>query len=283
MGGLVPKQWFLQLNGQSRGPIPAWQISRYLLLQRLNRNSLVSRDGAQWQPLGELPELDPHRRLAIADLPVEERSRLEATLQWVMDHPRLFEGVEEGSREGERRYHEGKEGKRKRAFYAVATVAMVILLIAAIPILLPSPPEVAAPQCSAAAAPAVNWSNCMLAGSQLAGSDLSGAMLRNVNLSASKLRGASFIGADLNYANLSLVDLEGGALQNAQLKGARLRNANLNRANLQGADLSYADLSGASMVGADFTAARLGNVVWEEGIYCMPESVGRCIQARSVR
>ena len=83
-------EWFLQLNGEQRGPFPSWQISRYLLLQRLDQHSLVSRDGQKWLPLRELPELQPERRLAIADLPAEERQRLEATEQWLQAHPTLF-------------------------------------------------------------------------------------------------------------------------------------------------------------------------------------------------
>lgn len=283
MGAVNSTQWFLQLHGERRGPFPAWQISRYLILQRLDHHGLVSRDGENWQPLGELPELQPERRLAIADLPAEERARLEASEQWVAENPRLFKHATVPGDEGEE-YRHIQPGEIKRSNRVPAYVAVVVILLAigAIPFLIPSSPGVAEPQCDAVAAPGVNWSNCLLKSSQLVGSDLGGAMLRNVNLSSSNLSNAKLVGTDLNYANLSLSELDGAQMQNAQLKGANLRNANLRNANLQGADLSYADLTGAVLEGANFTGVRLGYAVWEENIHCMPESVGKCIPAQAV-
>jgi len=276
-------EWYLQLHGEGRGPFPAWQISRYLILQRLDRQSLVSRDGENWQPLGELAEPQPERRLAIADLPAEERARLEASEQWVADNPRLFkQAATAGEEEGYRHIQPG-EMKRPNRVPAYVAVVVILLAIGAIPFLIPSSPGVAEPQCDAIAAPGVNWSNCLLRGSQLEGSDLSGAMLRNVNLSSSNLSQGKLVGADLNYANLSLSELKDALLQNAQLKGANLRNANLRNANLEGADLSYADLTDAMLDGANLTNVRLGYAVWEENINCMPESVGKCIPARNVQ
>lgn len=281
-------EWFLQLDGESRGPFPSWQISRYLLLQRLDQRSLVSRDGQKWLPLRELPELQPERRLAIADLPAEERQRLEATEQWLQDHPTLFRaaasGVVEAS-EGELAHTHLRPAPRRRPNRLLAYGVVVVLLLAvvSIPYLIPSAPPRAEPQCDAVAAPGVNWSNCRLNASQLVDSDLSGAMLRNANLSSSDLSRARLIGTDLAYANLALSELGGAQLQGAQLKGANLRNANLRNANLEGADLSYADLTGATLDGANFTGVRLGYAIWEENVSCMPESVGKCLAARSVQ
>jgi hypothetical protein len=285
MGSGKTKVWFLQLDGERRGPFPAWQISRYLLLQRLDRHSLVSRDGEKWLPAGELPELQPERRLAIADLPEDERQRLQATELWVQQHSNLFKGVdaEAVGEEAEQGHLQPAVLHRPNRMLAYSVVIALLLAVAAIPYLIPSSPDIAEPQCDAVAAPGVNWSNCLLRGSQLASSELSGAMLRNVNLSSSDLTASQLVGTDLNYANLALSELNGAQMQNALLKGANLRNANLRNANLEGADLSYADLTGAQLEGANLTNARLGYAVWEENINCMPESVGKCLPARSVQ
>ena len=288
MSGGNTAEWFLQLDGESRGPFPGWQISRYLLLQRLEQRSLVSRDGQKWLPLRELPELQPERRLAIADLPADERQRLVATEQWLQDHPTLFKATSSGvvkADEDESLHTHLKPAPRSRPNRLIAYSVVVVLLLAvvSIPYFIPSAPPRAEPQCDAVAAPGVNWSNCRLRGSHLVDSDLSGAVLRNANLSSSDLTRAKLIGSDLAYANLALSEMGAAQLQNAQLKGANLRNANLRNANLEGADLSYADLTGATLDGANFTNVRLGYAIWEENINCMPESIGKCLAARSVK
>lgn len=281
--------WYLQLRGEQRGPFPAWQLSRYLLLQRLDHQSLVSRDGEKWLRLGELPELQPQHRLAIAALPDEERQILESTAQWVQNHPALFKsrarstGEEEGAEESLTTYLKSTPHKPPNRLLAYGVVGLLLLAVAAIPFLIPAPPQVAGPQCDAAPAPGVDWSNCLLSSSQLSDSDLTAAALRNINLSSSMLSRARLTDADLSYANLALSDLAGAQLQHAQLKGANLRNANLRNANLEGADLSYADLSGAILDGANFTNVRLGHAIFEENLSCMPESLGKCIPARSVQ
>ena len=282
MTGGRDTEWFLQLNGEQRGPFPSWQISRYLMLQRLNPQSLVSRDGANWRPIGELTELQPERRLAIADLPKEERQRLEATAGWIEDHPELFK-LTGAADEAIVEHHAIEPKRRQNRILGYGMVGLLLLGVVAIPYLIPAPPEVAEPQCDAVAAPGVNWSNCRLRGSYLAGGQLRGAMLRNANLSSSDLTSADLVEADLAYANLALSEMRSAQLQNARLKGANLRNVNLRGANLEGADLSYADLTGALLEGANLTNTRFGYALWEENVSCMPESVGRCIPARSTR
>jgi hypothetical protein len=285
MSGMT-KEWYLKLNGERRGPFPAWQVSRYMLLQRIDTQTPVSRDGEKWEHLGKVPELHPERRLAIIDLPEEEKQRLEATEKWVEEHPNLFKPAhrhvgEGGSYEEQAYTHvEVRPHKSPNRLLAYSVVLLVLLAVVAIPYLIPPSEKPSEPQCDAPVAPRVNWSNCLLSSSSLEGADLTEAVLRNVNLSVSILRRAKLIKADLAYANLSLSNLSGAQLQNAQLKGANLRNSNLRNANLEGADLSYADLSGAKLKGANFTNVRLGYAIWEENVTCMPQSVGKCIPAR---
>lgn len=274
-------QWFLQLAGEQRGPFPAWQLSRYLLLKRLHRNDMVSRDGTNWEEIGKVTELQPERRLSIIDLPEEEKQRLQTTMDWIKQHPDLFPKPTQVNDEGEGGSHLKLEPKKENSkLLAYGVVVLLLIAIAAIPSLLPSPPPVAEPQCDAVPSPSVNWSNCLMSSSMLAGRDLSGASLRNTNLNSSDLSGARLVGTDLSYSNLSLGNLSGALLTGAQLKGANLRNTDLTNANLKGADLSYADLSGAQLRGADLRGVRLGYAIWEENISCMPESVGKCIPAR---
>jgi hypothetical protein len=267
-------------------------LSRYLLLQRLDSQSLVSRDGEKWLRLGELPELQPERRLTIADLPTEERQRLEATEKWVQGHPVLFKSthVPTGDEEGDdggaeepmyaRTHLQPAPRHRPSRLLAYGVVLLLLMAVVAIPLLIPVSPQQAEPQCDAPATPGVNWSNCLMSSRQLSDSDLTAAVLRNVNLGSSKLTRAKLSNTDLAYANLALSDLAGAQLKNAQLKGANLRNANLSNANLEGADLSYADLSGANLKGANFANALLGHAIMDENVNCMPESVGKCIPAR---
>ncbi|MCW8919707.1 MAG: pentapeptide repeat-containing protein [Gammaproteobacteria bacterium] len=276
------KGWYLQLGGERRGPFPPWQLSRYLLLQRLDRQSLVSRDGESWRPLGELLELQPHYRLAIADLPALERQRLEATEQWVLTHPALFRGGAGGD-ESATTHLQAVPRKPPNRLLAYSVVGVLLLAVAAIPFLIPAQPPEATAQCDTPPAPGVNWSNCLLSSSYFPDSDLGAALLHNVNLSSSNLARANLMAADLAYANLALSDLSAAQLQEAQLKGANLRNADLRDADLRGADLSYADLSGAQLEGANLTRANLGNAIFEENVHCLPESIGKCIAARSVQ
>lgn len=281
-------EWYLQLKGERRGPFPAWQLSRYLLLQRLDRQSLVSRDGEKWLRLGELPELQPQHRLAIAALPDEERQRLEATEQWVQGHPALFKsarlpGHEENAEEAATIRLQPTPHKAPNRLLAYSVVVVLLLAVAAIPFLIPAQQQAVGPQCDSSPAPGVNWSNCLLSASHLPDSDLRAAILRNVNLSSSNLTRARLTDADLSYANLALSDLGGAQLQHAQFKGANLRNVNLRNANLEGADLTFADLSGAMLDGANLTNARLGHAIFEENLSCMPESIGSCIPARRVQ
>lgn len=281
------KEWYLQLKGERCGPFPAWQLSRYLLLQRLDHQSLVSRDGEKWLRLGELPELQPQHRLAIAALPDEERQRLEATEQWVQSHPALFKsarlsGHGENAEEAASSHLQPTPHKPPNRLLAYGVVGTLLLAVAAIPFLIPAQQQAAGPQCDSAPAPGVNWSNCRLSASHLPDSDLSKAILRNINLSSSNLSRAILSDADLSYANLALSDLSGAQLQHVQFKGANLRNVNLRNANLEGADLTFADLSGATLDGANLTNARLGHAIFEENLSCMPESIGSCIPARRV-
>lgn len=285
----VSQQWYLQVDGLVRGPFPSWQIARYLILKRISPKTMASRDQEKWFAIANLPELSPERKLTSTMLGEDERAVLQASQKWVEEHPDLFR---------ERNAHvAGVEGELESVTYHTHPEALpvhnrklaylMVLLLAAtavgVPFLLPSSEGIAIPQCDASAAPGVNWSNCLLPASRLENSDLSGALLRNANLSSSVLRAANLAGSDLAYSNLAITVLRGANLRGANLQGANLRNSDLRNSDLRDANLTYADLSGAQLDGAKLLGAKLGNAVWNEDVRCMPESVGRCIQARLLR
>lgn len=84
MSASTEQSWFTRRAGQIRGPYPGSEISRYLLLGRLQAADEISPDRAGWRPLGEHPELIPEvmrevrtgadrRRLAAARRRADER------------------------------------------------------------------------------------------------------------------------------------------------------------------------------------------------------------------
>lgn len=85
MNGLAGKsQWYVRKGGQTRGPLPAGQIEREILLGRIRANDDLSTDRERWRPLRVLPQLVPEvmrhadteegrQRLLLARLRVDDR------------------------------------------------------------------------------------------------------------------------------------------------------------------------------------------------------------------
>jgi hypothetical protein len=51
--------WYTRRDKEIRGPFPAGQITRYILLGRINENDQLSADQISWQPVTAVPELIP--------------------------------------------------------------------------------------------------------------------------------------------------------------------------------------------------------------------------------
>jgi hypothetical protein len=136
-----------------------------------------------------------------------------------------------------------------------------------------------APACDQAAAAAVDWRHCALAGLAAPGADLTAARMENVDLTGATLAGASLVGARLDYARLRRADLGYAVLRAASLRGADLRGADLTNADLSGADLGFADLRGATLAGALLERVRLDGTLWPDGTVCARGSVGTCVSA----
>lgn len=112
-----------------------------------------------------------------------------------------------------------------------------------------------AADCSAPAAPGVDWSGCDksdlflshadLRGANLSGTILTDAFLPNVNLAGANLSGASAQGADFYLGNLAGANLAGIDLADGFTKYATLTRVNLTGANLTGVYMGGSDLTDA--------------------------------------
>ena len=288
MDSAEKENWYLRQYGEAIGPFPAVQIARYLLLQRLSGEDLISRDTQRWYPIKSVAEVQPDKLEGIIGLSNELRQQLASTRAWVDGHPQLFvtpgaAGVEAElalQQDYQLQLPQGQGVNRLKAYGLAGLFGLVIILLAFV---LPKAIFPDLPVCDAPATPGINWSNCLLQGSSLDNVDLRGAKMRNTRLGGSTLRAANLEGADLAYADLSLTRMRGARLLDADLTGANLRNADLQATNLQGADLRYANLSGVDLRGANLAGALMGHAVWNEEYICMPESVGQCIFGRAAQ
>lgn len=283
--------WYVRRGKEVKGPFPAGLISRYILLGRIHETDEVSHDRQEWLRVSRVPDLIPEVVRKARANPDDEESKqhLEAARRWA-DERRDLQGPSSGA---ERRHATGADyvHPQHEEFFApreqvvrrdYLVLALILVALIAIPFLLPSNPKPEEPQCDAAPAPGVNWSNCRMEARQYPNADLAAAKLRNANLTAAVLRASNLQQADLAYTNLTLANLRGANLQQASLKGATLKRADLANANLRGADLSYADMSEAIMEGTLLDGAKLDHAIWAEGVVCMPGSLGECILAKPV-
>ncbi len=131
---------------------------------------------------------------------------------------------------------------KKGVFKAFLFTAIMLLLSVSLH-------SVQAQNCSAPAAPNVNWSGCDKQGNSLPFSNLSGANLSGANLISASLGFSNLSGANLSGANLSSALLPNVSLTNTNLTNANLTNAYLDSANLTNANLTGANLSGATLTG----------------------------------
>ena len=134
----------------------------------------------------------------------------------------------------------------------------------------------AAPNCSASAAPGVDWTDCDKKIIVLSGSDFSGAILVGADFTSTDLRDTNLMTANLEKAALVRASLAGSQAAGAKFdrieayrtnfsginaKGATFASAEMQRSNftnavLVDADFTKADLARADFTGADITGAK---------------------------
>lgn len=288
--------WYTRREGDVRGPYPAGQIGRYILLGRIRDTDEVSQDAVRWEPLGAHPELLPpemldadseegRQRLLLARIREDERSgrdrRGGAGGRDGHDRRRLDRRAPEPEpvvrhRRARARFSQRRGGDSPTDVRVVAILAALVLALTVVFVRYTPPVQHDNAQCSAAPAPGVDWNNCHRPGLHAPGADLLAAHMYSMDLTGSDLRGAHMHGADLAYATLSIADLQGADLSDARLTGAGLRNADLRSARLTDADLSYAVLQGARLAGAKLRGARLDHAIWVDGSVCAQGSIGYC-------
>lgn len=291
--------WYTRRGEAVQGPFPAGQISRYVILGRIQPTDEVSADGVVWVPLSQMPEMIPEL-VQYDPEDATRRQRLEAAKRWEDERSRDRRGdggaVGDDQRGvGDRRQTAApgaqrprharpdrvsehlEQRRRQRLISGLIAVGVLIFLALLVVIYRPATKVADSKlRCAQPPAPGIEWSNCAFEGRGLAGVDLSGADMTNMRLSRADLEGARLERADLSYSELAVARLRNARLGGAVLVGAALRGADLGGADLAGANLSYADLTGADLTGTNLSAATLDQAIWTDGSVCRPGSVGRC-------
>lgn len=278
------QRWYTRRGDQVRGPFPAPQISRFILLGRIHKTDELSTDQHTWQKVTDVPILIPEEltanlddpeaaeRLKIARMREDERnSRDRRDVEDADKSKQERRGGDLGRRQLEEdemvRHREIKTAiaeaasQRKNHYFlrgVLSTLLLASLIVGAL-YYQPWPALQDSAECNAAPKPLVNWSNCLMEGVQLVTADLRGAKLRNANMGGADLRGTQLAGADMAYANLVGANLAGAALNGVTMLGTNLRSADLTEADLTGAQLAYAVLQNADLSDANLTDVDLSN------------------------
>jgi uncharacterized protein YjbI with pentapeptide repeats len=276
--------WYTRRGNEVRGPFPAPQISRFILLGRICETDEISNNQHDWQKVSEVPVLVPEElkasledpaardRLLIARMREDERSARNRRGDNAADIPdinrRQREGNDRRKEEEEQliRHREiktaiaesARQGQEHHFLRGVLATLVIAGIIGAAWYFQPWQKQDSS-DCNAPAQPWVNWSNCQMEGVRLASTDLRGARMRNANLAGGDFRGSQLGGADLAYTSMVGTNLSGTQMSQAALVGANLRNADLSAANLSGANLAFAIFQGADLTGADLSNADLAN------------------------
>lgn len=277
------QRWYTRRGDQIRGPFPAQQISRFILLGRIHDTDELSTDQHNWQKVTEVPILLPEElkadldepeaveRLKIARMREDERnSRDRRDIEDQEKPPQERRASDPGRRQSEEeaiiRHREIKTAiaeaavQRKQHYFLRGVLSTLFLAGVVVAAWYYQPwQEQESADCNALAQPWVNWNNCLMEGVKLVTADLRGAKLRNANMGGADLRGAHLSGADIAYTSLVGANLSGAELHEVTMLGTNMRNADLAGADLSGANLAYAVLQKADLSNANLTDANLSN------------------------
>lgn len=286
----MAQPYYIRHKQQVKGPFPAGQIRQALLVGRYTLRDEVSVDRQEWSPILQHPDLVPDVLMGDPQDP-RYQERLQAARRWADERRPAHGEVVEGETEQRRRpedyatleYRDNRESvyrrlrnRREIAYVqALGVGAVLLVLLYAGFRYMPSTPQTES-QCSAPAAPAIDWRNCRLAGLQAIEARLEQARLDSAILVGSNLFGAHLHQAQLDYADLSVSNLSFADLRGASLKGTNLQQADLSGADLRDANLAFANLKGAVLDGSKLNGAVLDNAIWIDGRVCAPGSTGEC-------
>jgi hypothetical protein len=250
--------WYVRHEGVPMGSLTGAKIRHLLLDGELTLSDDISPDGKAWRKIDSVPEVVPLQlRAATGD----------SSAQAMLDARRQSDALEIAD-------------ERRFPWLAMTMVVLVIGAILGVAVWIGIPASVDTPQCEAAAAPGVDWRNCILPGKDVGSASLAGANLNNTILRNAKFSATDLTGADLRYADLSGADLRYARFSTAQLMGANLRGADLRGTDFSRSDLRFADLSQSLVESAVFTDANLESAIWIDGATCGAGSIGRCLPSK---
>jgi hypothetical protein len=233
--------WYTRRGNEVRGPFPAPQISRFILLGRIRETDELSSNQHDWQKVSDVPVLLPEElqgnqddpaareRLMIARMREDERSsrsrRGEASSEGNSERPaeerRQRDDNDRRKSEEDQliRHREiktaiadsAKQHKEHHFFRGVFATLVLAGLIGGAWYYQPWQKQDSA-DCNAPAQPWVNWSNCSMEGVRLVNTDLRGARMRSAKLAGGDFRGSQLGGADLSYTNMVGANLSGAQM-----------------------------------------------------------------------
>jgi len=281
-------RWYIKQGESVQGPFPNQLIGRYLVLGRINLDTLVSLDKEHWAAVKNYPAMVPDvvkeagteagdRALMLARIREDERSSRSAGVDKYEERREDEEAVMQLHRQVRDDMLQRYNAQPKKNYLYISLFVLALLVAAGLYLAARNNNDMRLADCAGAASPGINWSGCNKQGEVLRGRNLSHANLRSAKLNSIDFSSSLLTAADMAYADLSQASLQSAQLQQANLKGANLRQADLQQADLSGANLSYAELVGARLQGADLSQAIFDYTTWVNGEQCLPGSVGACL------
>ncbi|MDH5424749.1 MAG: pentapeptide repeat-containing protein [Gammaproteobacteria bacterium] len=297
-----PVLWYIKKSEKITGPFPVKLIGSYLILGRIDTDTLVSMDKSKWIPIARLPSLIPDevkqshlagRKAGLHQAKLREDER-RGDIRREAHQRQTDDGISDGRRQpGERRKNKeevsssylklksdfsAQRVKTKRlTLYGVVSLVIVVSVLMISFLLLDPVIRVADTDCSVKPAAGIDWQSCNKISIDLVSMNLEKSNLQSTRLTGALLVKTNFSAANLSYAGLENANLSQANLNRTLLVGANLNNANLSNADLSGADLSYADLTNAMLSNVLVQGTRFDHAIWTDGERCARQSVDRCI------
>jgi len=297
-----PDHWFIKNQGKVTGPFPVKLIGSYLILGRIDLDTLVSIDKAKWIPIGRLPSLIPaeFKNVSSVEGKVDlHRAKLredERRGDSRRDGPnrRNSERVEDDRRRANDRRQNDEEvstsylklkadfsarrnlAKHRKVIGAVAVLVLVASLAGGF-FLIDPVITIQKTDCTVKAGAGIDWQSCNKNNIDLVSKNLTGSNMHSIRLNGALLVKTQLSEVNLSYASLESANLSQANLSKALLVGANLNNTNLTKANLVAADLSYADLSNAVLLNVQVLNTRFDHAIWTDGRRCARGSIDQCI------
>ncbi|VAW72018.1 hypothetical protein MNBD_GAMMA12-3013 [hydrothermal vent metagenome] len=287
------QNWFIRAKGKVQGPFPKGMIQSFVLSGRFKLGDEVSFDKDAWSKLKEHRELIPKELLNVKTEDDKERLRMAIRRENDRLHDQRTEQCHhENEKKGKRGSgHTNEVGsadtatagaKYKRKKNSTIQSIVFVMFLSALAVVVfyiysvGSKSVISITNCSAPAAPQVNWTHCKLEGFKAISKDLSGGSFSNVKFKGADLHGSTFKNSNFQYADLTLANFSYADLSQTKFTGAVLRGADLTNTDLRGSDLSYTNLLNAKLGGARLKGARFDSAIWVDGRKCKTNSIGYC-------